>query len=67
MTIIGWMLSRMILMRFLAFLIGITGFVDQAGTIAGPDTNPHYWNMLSERPVLSFGARLRNAWRELIR
>jgi lipopolysaccharide export system permease protein len=27
MTIIGWMLSRMILMRFLAFLIGITGFV----------------------------------------
>jgi lipopolysaccharide export system permease protein len=27
MTIIGWMLSRMILMRFVAFLIGITGFV----------------------------------------
>jgi len=27
MTIIGWMLSRMILMRFLAFLVGITGFV----------------------------------------
>ena len=27
MSIIGWMLSRMILMRFLAFLIGITGFV----------------------------------------
>ena len=27
MSIIGWMLSRMILMRFLAFLVGITGFV----------------------------------------
>jgi predicted O-methyltransferase YrrM len=47
--------------------IGITGFVDDAGTIAGPDTNPHYWNMLTDRPVLSLGARLRNAWRELIR
>ena len=47
--------------------IGITGFVDAAGTIAGPDTNPHYWNMLRDKPVLSVGARLRNAWRELIR
>ena len=47
--------------------IGITGFVDAAGTIAGPDTNPHYWNMLRERPVLPLSARLRNAWRELIR
>lgn len=47
--------------------IGITGFVDAAGTIAGPDTNPHYWNMLRDRPVLSLGARLRNAWRELVR
>jgi hypothetical protein len=47
--------------------IGITGFVDAAGTIAGPDTNPHYWNMLRDRPVLPLSARLRNAWRELIR
>jgi hypothetical protein len=47
--------------------IGVTGFVDAAGTIAGPDTNPHYWNMLRDKPVLSVGARLRNAWRELIR
>ena len=47
--------------------IGITGFVDAAGTIAGPDTNPHYWNMLRDRPVLSLGGRLRNAWRELFR
>jgi len=47
--------------------IGITGFVDAAGTIAGPDTNPHYWNMLRDKPVLSLGARLRNAWRELFR
>jgi hypothetical protein len=47
--------------------IGITGFVDAAGTIAGPDTNPHYWNMLRQQPVRSVGARLRNAWRELTR
>jgi hypothetical protein len=47
--------------------IGITGFVDAAGTIAGPDTNPHYWNMLRERPVLPLATRLRNAWRELKR
>jgi hypothetical protein len=47
--------------------VGVTGFVDAAGTIAGPDTNPHYWNMLRERPVLPFLARLRNAWRELTR
>jgi hypothetical protein len=47
--------------------IGITGFVDEAGTIAGPDTDPHYWNMLVDRPVLPLAARLRNAWRELKR
>ena len=47
--------------------IGITGFVDAAGTIAGPDTNPHYWNMLRDRPVLPLRQRLRNAWRELLR
>jgi SAM-dependent methyltransferase len=47
--------------------VGITGFVDAAGTIAGPDTNPHYWNMLREQPVLPWRARLRNAWRELMR
>ena len=47
--------------------IGITGFVDAAGTIAGPDTNPHYWDMLRQQPVRPLGARLRNAWRELIR
>jgi hypothetical protein len=47
--------------------IGITGFVDDAGTIAGPDTNPHYWDMLRRQPVRSIGSRLRNAWRELIR
>ncbi len=47
--------------------VGITGFVDAAGTIAGPDTNPHYWNMLRDEPVLSLGARMRNAWRELTR
>jgi len=47
--------------------IGITGFVDEAGSIAGPDTNPHFWNMLRHQPVRPLGARLRNAWRELIR
>jgi hypothetical protein len=47
--------------------VGITGFVDAAGTIAGPDTNPHYWNMLREQPVLPWRVRLRNAWRELVR
>jgi Methyltransferase domain len=47
--------------------IGITGFVDDAGTIAGPDTNPHYWDMLRRQPVRPLGARLRSAWRELIR
>jgi hypothetical protein len=47
--------------------VGVTGFVDAAGTIAGPDTNPHYWNMLREQPVLPLSRRLRNAWRELIR
>jgi hypothetical protein len=47
--------------------IGITGFVDDAGTIAGPDTNPHYWDMLRLQPVRPLGARLRNAWRELFR
>jgi len=47
--------------------IGITGFVDEAGTIAGPDTNPHYWDMLRHRPVRPLGTRLRNAWRELLR
>ncbi len=47
--------------------VGVTGFVDAAGTIAGPDTNPHYWNMLRERTVLPLGARLKNAWRELTR
>ena len=47
--------------------VGITGFVDDAGTIVGPDDNPNYWNMLSQRPVLTLGARLRNAWRELKR
>lgn len=47
--------------------VGITGFVDAAGTIAGPDTNPHYWNMLREKKVVSLGSRLRNAWRELTR
>jgi hypothetical protein len=47
--------------------IGITGFVDDAGTIAGPDTDPHYWDMLRRQPVRPLGARLRNAWRELIR
>lgn len=47
--------------------VGITGFVDAAGTIAGPDTNPHYWNMLREQPVLPLSQRLKNAWRELMR
>jgi Methyltransferase domain len=47
--------------------VGVTGFVDAAGTIAGPDTNPHYWNMLREQPVLPLLARLKNAWRELMR
>ena len=47
--------------------IGITGFVDEAGTIAGPDTNPHYWDMLRHQPVRPLGTRLRNAWRELLR
>jgi hypothetical protein len=47
--------------------IGITGFVDEAGTIAGPDTNPHYWDMLRHQPVRPLAARLRNAWRELLR
>ena len=47
--------------------VGITGFIDAAGTIAGPDTNPHYWNMLRDQPVLSLGKRLRNALRELKR
>ena len=47
--------------------VGVTGFVDAAGTIAGPDTNPHYWNMLKDQPVLPLLARLRNAWRELMR
>jgi hypothetical protein len=47
--------------------IGITGFVDEAGTIAGPDTNPHYWDMLRHQKLRPLGARLRNAWRELIR
>ncbi len=47
--------------------VGVTGFVDAAGTIAGPDTNPHYWNMLREQPVLPLLARLKNAWRELVR
>jgi hypothetical protein len=45
--------------------VGITGFVDEAGTIAGPDTNPHFWNMLRERPVRPLRTRLRSAWREL--
>jgi len=45
--------------------IGITGFVDEAGTIAGPDTDPHYWDMLRQQPVRSLGARLRSAWRAL--
>src|SRR6185503_8230047 len=39
--------------------VGITGFVDAAGTIAGPDTNPHYWNMLREQPVLPLVQRLK--------
>ncbi|MBS0540148.1 MAG: class I SAM-dependent methyltransferase [Proteobacteria bacterium] len=47
--------------------VGITGFVNSAGTIAGPDSNPHYWNMLRDRPVLTFANRLKNAWRELKR
>ncbi|MBN9088283.1 MAG: class I SAM-dependent methyltransferase [Reyranella sp.] len=47
--------------------IGITGFVDEAGRIAGPDNDPHYWNMLRQQPVRSLRARLRNAWRELRR
>jgi len=47
--------------------IGITGFVDDAGTIAGPDTNPHYWDMLYRQPVRPLSARLRSALRELIR
>lgn len=47
--------------------IGITSFVDAAGTIHGPDTNPHYWNMMREQPVLPLATRLRNAWRELKR
>jgi hypothetical protein len=45
--------------------IGITGFVDDAGMIAGPDNDPHYWDMLYRQPVRPFRARLRNAWREL--
>ena len=47
--------------------VGITGFVDAAGTIAGPDTDPHYWNMLRDQPVLPLSRRLKNAWRELFR
>jgi len=47
--------------------VGITGFVDEAGTIAGPDTDPHYWNMLRQQPVLPLSRRLKNAWRELMR
>ena len=41
--------------------------VDAAGTIAGPDTDPHYWNMLRQQPVRPLLARLKNAWRELTR
>jgi hypothetical protein len=47
--------------------VGVTGFVDAAGSIAGPDTDPHYWNMLREQPVLPLLQRLKNAWRELMR
>ena len=47
--------------------VGVTGFVDAAGTIAGPDTDPHYWNMLREQPVLPLLTRIKNAWRELTR
>jgi hypothetical protein len=47
--------------------VGITGFVDEAGLIAGPDTNPHYWNMMRDQPVVSLRDRLRNALRELRR
>jgi predicted O-methyltransferase YrrM len=47
--------------------VGVTGFVDAAGTIAGPDTDPHYWNMLKDEPVLPLLTRLKNAWRELTR
>ena len=47
--------------------VGITGFVDEAGLIAGPDTNPHYWNMMRDQPVASLRDRLRNALRELRR
>jgi len=47
--------------------VGITGFTDAAGTIAGPDTNPHYWTLIRKKRVPSFLARLRNAWRELKR
>jgi hypothetical protein len=47
--------------------IGITGFADDAGTLAGPDTNPHYWDVLLRQPVRPLSARLRNAWRELTR
>ena len=47
--------------------VGITGFTDAAGTIAGPDTNPHYWTLIRKKRVPPFLARLRNAWRELKR
>lgn len=47
--------------------VGITSYVDAAGTIAGPDTNPHYWHLVREQRVLTLSRRLKNAWRELIR